>query len=577
MRTLNRQRLNKPFAGNDVEQKKRMRPIPEKDLTMMNCIERIVEVVSGEALSQSSLRRAQRYAQYVAERQEITPMQAVFMAFFVNEGEDGCMSISDLGKELMCRNIRILSHQADIDELVRRNIIRKNTNRHFLGRGYRVNEGVINALAADKPYIRPPRKAEDTYMLFSFVFKLTHARHEEEIGTDELIHELNDLYDENSDMPFVRELRSLKIGGNSVLVLSQMCRHLVTGNMRKVPLDHLAFLFDTDSERAKQMRSLQNGDHELMESGLVDFSTDGNFKDRGGFVLTEKARKTLLPDIRLDYYDEQQDRRTGIIKYRSVEAKNLVFNNTVSEQYDTLAEMLAEERYKDIRRRLEENKMRKGFTILFYGAPGTGKTEAVKQIAKRTGRDIMQVDISQMRSMWVGQSEKNIKAVFDSYREMCRRHGPTPILLFNEADAVFGMRREEAGRPVDRMENTMQNIILQEMEDFEGILIATTNLASNFDKAFERRFLYKIEFTKPDENARKVLWRTIMPNLDETSAGILARNYDFSGGQIENVARKAVVGSILYGGRKVDLKRIESYCRHETLGKADRGRIGFLS
>ena len=124
---------------------------------------------------------------------------------------------------------------------------------------------------------------------------------------------------------------------------------------------------------------------------------------------------------------------------------------------------------------------------------------------------------------------------------------------------------------------TAYGFILQEMEDFEGILIATTNLASNLDKAFERRFLYKIEFVKPDENARKALWQAMMPDLDDESALTLARGYDFSGGQIENVARKAAVDTILYGKEKVDLRQIESYCMGETIGKKPTGRIGFLS
>ena len=105
----------------------------------------------------------------------------------------------------------------------------------------------------------------------------------------------------------------------------------------------------------------------------------------------------------------------------------------------------------------------------------------------------MQVNISEIKSMWVGESEKNIKQVFDNYRAMVNDSQTTPILLFNEADAIIGKRQEGTLRSVDKMENSIQNIILQEMEMLDGILIATTNLAQNMDKAFERRFLYKIK------------------------------------------------------------------------------------
>lgn len=91
--------------------------------------------------------------------------------------------------------------------------------------------------------------------------------------------------------------------------------------------------------------------------------------------------------------------------------------------------------------------------------------------------------------MWVGESEKNIKGIFDDYKQKVKQSVKAPILLFNEADAIIGKRQVGAERAVEKMENSIQNIILQEIEQLDGILIATTNLAENMDKAFERRFL----------------------------------------------------------------------------------------
>ncbi len=99
--------------------------------------------------------------------------------------------------------------------------------------------------------------------------------------------------------------------------------------------------------------------------------------------------------------------------------------------------------------------MRKGFACLFYGAPGTGKTESVLQIARQTGRDIMQVDIAGMRDKYVGESEKNIKAVFQNYRELCKKSEVMPILFFNEADALINKRTERIEHSVDKMDNAM--------------------------------------------------------------------------------------------------------------------------
>jgi SpoVK/Ycf46/Vps4 family AAA+-type ATPase len=228
-----------------------------------------------------------------------------------------------------------------------------------------------------------------------------------------------------------------------------------------------------------------------------------------------------------------------------------------------------------VQERLKAKNMRTGFACLFYGKPGTGKTETVNMLARKTGRDIMLVDIAETKSCWFGESEKQIKQVFDRYRAFVKVNNPAPILLFNEADAVISKRKDAGAGNVAQTENAMQNIILQEMETLDGIMIATTNLTQNLDSAFERRFLYKIEFEKPSLEARTAIWQAQIPELSEADAQALAERFDFSGGQIENIARKRAVDSILDGGG-LDLQTLTAYCRDETLNNADSGkRIGF--
>ena len=124
------------------------------------------------------------------------------------------------------------------------------------------------------------------------------------------------------------------------------------------------------------------------------------------------------------------------------------------------------------------------------------------------------------------------------------------------------------------MDNAMQNIILQEIEDLDGILIATTNLTSNLDRAFERRFLYKVEFHKPDTEVKTKIWLSMLQNISEEEARLLSTRFDFSGGQIENIARKRTVDYIL-SGKFATLSEIEGYCRAELLSGKERKSIGF--
>ena len=126
------------------------------------------------------------------------------------------------------------------------------------------------------------------------------------------------------------------------------------------------------------------------------------------------------------------------------------------------------------------------------------------------------------------------------------------------------------------MENSIQNIILQEMETLDGIMIATTNLADNLDTAFERRFLYKIKFDKPDAAVRAKIWQTMIPELTETDSAALAESYELSGGQIENVARKYAINCILHGDSANQLQVLRDYCNSERLcTKREARRVGF--
>lgn len=285
-------------------------------------------------------------------------------------------------------------------------------------------------------------------------------------------------------------------------------------------------------------------------------------------------------DICVKKKSKKKELPKDIVDHKSVVAKQMFYTRDNQAQVDRLSQLLEEKKFRDVCRRMKERGMRTGFTCLFYGAPGTGKTETVMQLARQMKRNVMVVDFSQIRSKWVGDSEKNIKGVFTRYREMCTHMRRKPILLFNEADAVINTRQEQATRSVDKMENTMQNIILQEMEQFDGIMIATTNLAQNMDPAFERRFLYKIMFERPDASVRANLWQEMIPELDTEECQALGEQFDYSGGQIENVARKYAINCILNDIEKSNrLAELTSLCREECINDTTttRTHVGFVA
>ena len=267
----------------------------------------------------------------------------------------------------------------------------------------------------------------------------------------------------------------------------------------------------------------------------------------------------------------------NLILVDSIIPRRMFYNERETEAIQKLIFLLSNENFLKIQNRLAGKGMRKGFACLFSGGPGTGKTETAYQIARETKRNIMAVDISKTKSMFFGEGGKLIKDIFDTYREEVEKSEMAPILLFNEADAIISKRLElnSSSRAVEQEENSIQNIILSEIENLSGILIATTNLTRNMDNAFERRFLYKINFDKPNPKSRRNIWNALAPELPDELTGELSTKYELSGGQIENIARKTEVEAIISGGI-LPLSTLEQYCKDEIMNNLNTSKkVGF--
>jgi SpoVK/Ycf46/Vps4 family AAA+-type ATPase len=226
-------------------------------------------------------------------------------------------------------------------------------------------------------------------------------------------------------------------------------------------------------------------------------------------------------------------------------------------------------------RRFEDNAINPGLSMLYYGMPGTGKTELVKQIAKLNNRILLLVDVASIKSKWVGESEKNIKRVFNEYRQAMKFYDETPILFFNECDALIS-KRNDVQSSVDQMNNTMQNILLQELEDFKGIFIATTNLIHNIDKAFDRRILYKLYLDEPENETRFKILKSHFPHYSDTLLLEISTKNNLTGGQIQNLKRKFLVEQILFKNVESTEENFRNYVDNELNFRKNKKRsIGF--
>ena len=214
----------------------------------------------------------------------------------------------------------------------------------------------------------------------------------------------------------------------------------------------------------------------------------------------------------------------------------------------------------------------RGITALFQGSPGTGKTMVAGVIARDLGLEMYRVDVSRITSKWIGETEKNLGALFDAAEE------GQVMLLFDEADSLFA-KRTEVKSSVDRYANMEVNYLLQRLDTFEGIAILTTNFGNSIDSAFKRRLTYRVTFPFPDEEMRERLWRSLIPpqvpvagTLDFAS---LAQRFRLSGGYIRNAALRAAFLAV-EEGKSLTHAHIERAIRMEfrEIGKlAETGAL----
>ncbi|WP_419766260.1 MAG: ATP-binding protein [Arcobacter sp.] len=304
-----------------------------------------------------------------------------------------------------------------------------------------------------------------------------------------------------------------------------------------------------DYEKIKN-RSLLEESSKLVSTGLVDY--DEMLTPFGGinrnFYIPDEVlykishptkKKTRTAKIKIDNVIKEQDMFELISTDKTME--DVVLNPKTRETLDALLQQVD----KKVINRLKEwgiKDRKKGIDarIIFYGVAGTGKTLTALALAKSLKRQVLAFDCSKILSMYVGESEKNVRKIFETYVDIRDKTKSEPILLLNEADQFLSSRVTESTSGSDKMHNQMQNIFLEQIERFDGILIATTNLLESLDKAFSRRFNYKIEFVKPNKVQRLELWKKLLPEnipLDSDFDMEKISEVELTGGQIELVIK----------------------------------------
>ena len=279
----------------------------------------------------------------------------------------------------------------------------------------------------------------------------------------------------------------------------------------------------------------------LQKKGIIGIVYEkGLFTEYELYIMIDKNRvRKLINGDRSNIISSDILHRSRLEHIKS----EMIYPENIGNEIKRIKKALDLKNFNNVRKKLTDNGYSGALTFLIYGPSGTGKSRTVYEIAKETGRIVLEADLAKLKGGGlVGDQERETKRLFSEYRRLSKKCSKIPILLINEADSLLS-NRVEVTHSASVGHNSQINIVLDELDKFNGILFATTNLKDNFDMAMDRRFLSKIEFPAPEKNVRAVIWKQKLPALSLIQCDRLSE-YEISGGVIENIARKYTLASI---------------------------------
>ena len=355
-------------------------------------------------------------------------------------------------------------------------------------------------------------------------------------------------------------------------------------------MNSLIELISSDDYEKIKYRSLLEESSTLVSKSLIDYDevlTPFGGINRNFYIPDEVLYKISHPTkknanvgkIKLDTVIKEQDMFELISTTKSLD--DVVLNDKTKETLDALLKQVD----KNVINRLKQwgiKDKKRGIEakIIFYGVAGTGKTLTALALARSLKKEVLSFDCSKILSMYIGESEKNVRSIFDKYYELRTQTKSEPVLLLNEADQFLSARASGGVSSSDKMHNQMQNIFLEQIERFDGILIATTNLLENLDKAFSRRFNYKIEFVKPNKTQRLDLWKKLLPSslpFDKDFDIEELAKYELTGGQIELVIKNTAYKIAVSDEPLFKVENFKEQITKEQKGQFDsENKVGFF-
>ena len=549
------------------------------DFNVMESIENIVKFAQDSHLREPFFESVEQDINFLSQYLNVDKTEAVLFSCALTLWFENS-TFSNVFNHLGMKEYQILKYRNQIEKLYDKNLlICSDKNRKQIN-AFEVSQMVLYAVSKNIPLKLPSITKDTTPKTFVDVIEDFDDRSNDfdrnKIQDYEFTSYLDDLYEQYPEMNFFVKVKSLHLSAFELYFLLDTIWNAVNCGNNDFNTDVTSTVDDYCKSKSQSLRNIAlviNNQTKLTKLNLIELSKE-TFRNRTKAKISKTFLKFLKEneEIHLNEFEKENQR---LIQNHSIKRKELFYNTNEMSSIGKVKTILAERKFKAFQKRLSEKAMPLGITVLLFGEPGTGKTESVYQLARESERSIFKVDISETKSMWFGESQKLVKKIFEDYREFKEEEKICPILLFNEADGIISKRKASGSSNTSDTENAIQNIILEEMENFDGILFATTNLVDNMDSAFERRFLFKVKFDKPNiENASKI-WKSKLPFLNEKEAEELAQRFPYSGGEMENIARKCVMNDLLTNS-ETTFQNVVEFCKQEKW-KEDKkaNKIGF--
>lgn len=545
---------------------------------LLDSIEKIYKLAESSEFQDDKLDACKEEIMQLAAFFEADPQQAIILAVLLwLHFNDDTTSVKEVLDHIRLKRSAAIYVNKLLKPFVERDLLKpqKDSRYHPFGE-YKFNSKMLHCLVENDWKYMVKLPCLSSFDVLKEFGRNIRERRAQDISYIKLAERTASLLGDNKELPLCKFLNDSNFDSTTNILFLTICYNHFSGSENFTVESLLNDIKPSLEDQFKIRQDFKAKNGILFKAELIEpvKETTLSFSD-DELKLSEQGVRTFIPDYSTPKENPTSD-YLDMVEPGKIQGRTLFYNKNEEYQINRLQNVLMPDKYTALSDRLKKKGKRVCITAIFYGAPGTGKTETALQLAKATGRMILTADVSAIRSKWVGETEKHTKKLFSDYRKIRIQADVCPILLFNEADSILTTRRQVTDK-VDQMENVMQNIILQELETFEGIFIATTNLEKNIDPAYDRRITFKVKYGAPTEEARMAIWRQKLPDVSEDLLSVVNRKYALTGGQIENINQKIEVDMLLSDESDIDLDYLCSLAEEESALRVSNQRhtIGF--